>query len=200
MGLFCFSLLLQWFGTLASILLNISKRLTSLIGWQVYQAFSHLSHLFLEVLQITTHHILIILDLIWPLIWSNYIYLKRNYLQVFLLNIFFGLCTFSIYWIFFKLLLFICMMIYSNILHYSNSFERQRMILRKISWLKKNIFPHDVLQLVYVKCWYEDTLAEWLRRWPAKSMGSPRESSNLSGVEFFFPSSTSKKTLKDWEK
>ena len=32
---------------------------------------------------------------------------------------------------------------------------------------------------------YEDTLAEWLRRWPAKSMGFSRESSNLSGVDIF---------------
>jgi hypothetical protein len=32
-------------------------------------------------------------------------------------------------------------------------------------------------------------LAEWLRRVPAKYMGSPRESSNLSGdaYNFFFP-------------
>jgi hypothetical protein len=32
-----------------------------------------------------------------------------------------------------------------------------------------------------------DALAEWLRRVPAKYMGFPRESSNLSGVVFFFP-------------
>jgi hypothetical protein len=31
-----------------------------------------------------------------------------------------------------------------------------------------------------------DALAEWLRRVPAKYMGFPRESSNLSGVAFFF--------------
>ena len=32
-----------------------------------------------------------------------------------------------------------------------------------------------------------DALAEWLRRVPAKYMGFPRESSNLSGgVHFFF--------------
>jgi hypothetical protein len=31
-----------------------------------------------------------------------------------------------------------------------------------------------------------DALAEWLRRVPAKYMGFPRESSNLSGVVFFF--------------
>jgi hypothetical protein len=31
-----------------------------------------------------------------------------------------------------------------------------------------------------------DALAEWLRRVPAKYMGFPRESSNLSGVESFF--------------
>lgn len=33
-----------------------------------------------------------------------------------------------------------------------------------------------------------DALAEWLRRVPAKYMGFPRESSNLSGVagNFFF--------------
>ena len=30
-----------------------------------------------------------------------------------------------------------------------------------------------------------DTLAEWLRRWPAKPMGFPRVSSNLTGVVFF---------------
>ena len=30
-----------------------------------------------------------------------------------------------------------------------------------------------------------DSLAEWLRRWPAKPMGFPRESSNLSAVVFF---------------
>ena len=29
-----------------------------------------------------------------------------------------------------------------------------------------------------------DTLAEWLRRWPAKPMGSPRVGSNPTGVEF----------------
>ena len=34
-----------------------------------------------------------------------------------------------------------------------------------------------------------DTLAEWLRRWPAKPVGFSRESSNLSGVApFFLPS------------
>jgi hypothetical protein len=33
-----------------------------------------------------------------------------------------------------------------------------------------------------------DALAEWLRRVPAKYMGFPRESSNLSGVVRFFPS------------
>ena len=32
----------------------------------------------------------------------------------------------------------------------------------------------------------KDTLAEWLRRCPAKAMGSPRESSNLSGVVHFY--------------
>jgi hypothetical protein len=31
-----------------------------------------------------------------------------------------------------------------------------------------------------------DALAEWLRRVPAKYMGFPRESSNLSGVVNFF--------------
>jgi hypothetical protein len=31
-----------------------------------------------------------------------------------------------------------------------------------------------------------DALAEWLRRVPAKYMGFPRESSNLSGVECLF--------------
>jgi hypothetical protein len=31
-----------------------------------------------------------------------------------------------------------------------------------------------------------DALAEWLRRVPAKYMGFPRESSNLSGVASFF--------------
>ena len=30
----------------------------------------------------------------------------------------------------------------------------------------------------------EDTLAEWLRRGPAKPMGSPRVGSNPTGVEF----------------
>ena len=30
----------------------------------------------------------------------------------------------------------------------------------------------------------KDTLAEWLRRWPAKSMGSPRMGSNPMGVAF----------------
>ena len=32
---------------------------------------------------------------------------------------------------------------------------------------------------------WSDTLAEWLRRQPAKLVGSPRESSNLSGVVYF---------------
>jgi hypothetical protein len=32
-----------------------------------------------------------------------------------------------------------------------------------------------------------DALAEWLRRVPAKYMGFPRESSNLSGVVPFLP-------------
>nr|GMC71073.1 subtilisin-like protease SBT1.4 [Ipomoea batatas]GMC89362.1 subtilisin-like protease SBT1.4 [Ipomoea batatas] len=32
----------------------------------------------------------------------------------------------------------------------------------------------------------QDALAEWLRRVPAKYMGFPRESSNLSGVEILF--------------
>ena len=31
---------------------------------------------------------------------------------------------------------------------------------------------------------YQVTLAEWLRRVPAKYMGFPRESSNLSGDDF----------------
>ena len=31
-----------------------------------------------------------------------------------------------------------------------------------------------------------DALAEWLRRVPAKYMGFPRESSNLSGVDYFY--------------
>ena len=42
------------------------------------------------------------------------------------------------------------------------------------------------LSALYLRSASEDTLAEWLRRWPAKPMGFPRESSNLSGVEFFF--------------
>jgi hypothetical protein len=32
-----------------------------------------------------------------------------------------------------------------------------------------------------------DTLAEWLRRCPAKAMGSPRVSSNLTGVALLSP-------------
>lgn len=33
-----------------------------------------------------------------------------------------------------------------------------------------------------------DTLAEWLRRWPAKPLGSARASSNLVGVGLIFGS------------
>jgi hypothetical protein len=38
----------------------------------------------------------------------------------------------------------------------------------------------------FSKAHNNDALAEWLRRVPAKYMGFPRESSNLSGVESFF--------------
>ena len=35
----------------------------------------------------------------------------------------------------------------------------------------------------------DDTLAEWLRRQPAKLVGSARASSNLVGVDFIFAAS-----------
>ena len=34
--------------------------------------------------------------------------------------------------------------------------------------------------------WAQDTLAEWLRRWPSKPMWSPRVGSNPTGVAFMF--------------
>ena len=33
---------------------------------------------------------------------------------------------------------------------------------------------------------WQDTLAEWLRRWPAKPLGSARAGSNPAGVDYFF--------------
>ena len=45
-----------------------------------------------------------------------------------------------------------------------------------------------------------DALAEWLRRVPAKYMGFPRESSNLSGVAtilYFFLKKKKKKTERE---
>ena len=39
-----------------------------------------------------------------------------------------------------------------------------------------------IVSLMYLL--YQVTLAEWLRRVPAKYMGFPRESSNLSGDDF----------------
>ena len=54
-------------------------------------------------------------------------------------------------------------------------------IPRRGGCAKKNIF-------IYTR--YRDTLAEWLRRLPAKLLGSARTGSNPVGVEqkkFFFP-------------
>ena len=57
-------------------------------------------------------------------------------------------------------------------------------------WLRVDTGEEETLYTVYFlgftqEC-YEDTLAEWLRRCPAKAMGFPRKSSNLLGVEFLF--------------
>jgi hypothetical protein len=47
----------------------------------------------------------------------------------------------------------------------------------------------DSWLLLSEQSYHIDALAEWLRRVPAKYMGFPRESSNLSGVDIFFFSS-----------
>ena len=52
-----------------------------------------------------------------------------------------------------------------------------KMLQREICFVKKNGRP----------CNAKDTLAERLRRRPAKPMGSPRAGSNPAGVDFEFP-------------
>jgi hypothetical protein len=43
--------------------------------------------------------------------------------------------------------------------------------------------PHDLSKTLKMPHCAEDTLAEWLRRRPAKPMGSPRAGSNPAGVD-----------------
>ena len=47
---------------------------------------------------------------------------------------------------------------------------------------------------------FNDTVAEWLRRWPAKPLGSARVGSNPTGVDFFVPSVHKRSSFISWEK
>jgi hypothetical protein len=56
-----------------------------------------------------------------------------------------------------------------------------------VAWHLARVWMEFVSKyILYLKAYINDALAEWLRRVPAKYMGFPRESSNLSGVVFLF--------------